>query len=140
VLVVVDGTEVSTGTVVSTLRFDRLISEAMTEPVTEAMPMIPAAMIGPHLVRLMRPAMCSLADSGELCPPSLSALTAISLSQADRWFIHIHDNQADGTGRTTHCARRFIWARWRPWNDQETDGPASPPLVSRLRLPSSRQR
>ncbi len=49
--------DVEVDVVVSAVRPDRLISDAMIDPATEATPMIAAAIIGPHLVRLMRPAL-----------------------------------------------------------------------------------
>ncbi len=53
-------TEVVDVVVVSGDLSDRLINDAMIDPVTDATPIIAAAMIGPHLVRLMRPALATV--------------------------------------------------------------------------------
>ncbi len=59
--VVVDQTTEDDVLVVSGARPDRLMSDATMDPVTEARPMIAAAMMGPHFVRLMRPALATVA-------------------------------------------------------------------------------
>jgi hypothetical protein len=110
---------VTAGTVVSGVRPDRLMSEATIDPVTEAAPMIAAAIIGPHFVKLMRPWLCgaTLPSADELAPaPSSFTPTACHRHESDCGFTKTVRNGAQTTGPTTHCGLAFTRAGCFLWN------------------------
>ncbi len=129
---------VTEGTVVSEVRDDRLMSEATIDPVTEATPMMAAAMIGPHFVKLKRPWLCdaTFPSVDELVPsPCSFTPTACHRLETDRGFTKTVRNGAQTTGPATHCDLPFARAGCALWN-----GPLKDELGSlRLASPSWRR-